>query len=63
MSNATNVKRKISMDVCERYIVEVLQIYTGHSVEHRVESIQIFIKTTWCLVTSILDIDSMKPFS
>jgi len=26
MSNATNVKRKISMDVCEGYIVEVLQI-------------------------------------
>ena len=34
------------MDVYEQYIVEVLQIYTGHSVEHRVKSIQIFIKTT-----------------
>jgi len=28
MSNATDVKRKIRMDVCEWYIVEVLQIYT-----------------------------------
>ena len=26
MSNATNVERKISMDACEQYIVEVLQI-------------------------------------
>ena len=34
-------KEKISIDVCEQYIVEVLQIYIGHSVEHRVESIQI----------------------
>jgi len=35
-----------SWDVCEQYIVEVLQIYTGHSVEHRIESIQIFMKAT-----------------
>jgi len=34
------------MDVYEQYIIEVLQMYIGHSVEHRVESIQIFIKAT-----------------
>ena len=48
-SNATNVK--ISTDVCEWYIVEVLQILHWTSIEHRVESIQIFIKTTSFLTT------------
>jgi len=35
-----------SMDVCEWYIFKVLQILHKTSVEHRVESIQILIKTT-----------------
>ena len=51
MSNATNVKRKINMDLGERYIVEVLQNLPRTSIEHMVESIQIFIKTI-LLVTS-----------
>ena len=47
MSNATNVKRKkkVWMYVNDT-LLKYYKFYTGHSVEHRVESIQIFIKTT-----------------
>jgi len=52
MSNATNVKRK-NKHGCMWMIhfLKYCKFYIGHSVENRVESIQIFIKATWFITS------------
>ena len=46
MSNATNVKRKKTWMYMNDALSKYCKFYTGHSVGHTIESIQIFIKTT-----------------
>jgi len=51
MSNATNVKRKKMWMYANDTLLKYCKFYTGHSVEHRVESIQIFLKATWFITS------------
>jgi len=46
MSNATNVKREKAWMYVNVTLLKYCKFYTRHLVEHNVESIQIFIKTT-----------------
>ena len=46
-----NVKIKKAWMYVNDILLKYCKFYTGHSVEHRVESIQIFIKATWFITS------------